>query len=207
MKSIAFLGLLVLVGTVAFVKADCSPECAVEKCSITHEEIRRAMDDPDEMMKLDTEDKRNKFNCLKRECECPFLLAASNAASEFNECYEEEAEKCGQTKNMWERTSCQATVFAMCQDKTTLVSDFGCDKELTNEECLDLYTIAQFRGKLSDETLLMRVQPENKDSMIAFMKVLDAVPTELHHGEHNDSPISKDGGDWDYEMSTDPLAI
>ena len=133
------------------------------------------------------------------------MLAANNGMSDFSECYNEESAACNNVEDLWQQSACLSAAYSKCQGEGTLVDDFGCAEGLTNEECLDLYTIALFNGKLSAETILMRLQ--NRSAFEGFLKVLNTVKTEIHHGEHKESPVTEDGSEWDYSMSSDPLAV
>ena len=86
-----------------------------------------------------------------------------------------------------------------CLEESRLIEEFECGNDLTQGECVDLYSIALFKGKISREQLMARIMEDNRETMGMFIDVLDSARVEIHKEGHYESAV-KEGGEWNFEF-------
>ncbi len=186
----------------------CDIQCAQETCGWTEQEYYSGKFDP------------SKVRCAQESCGChalnapkPKLQKAScDVPCAMNTCgwtkeeyysgnFEPEKVKCAQEK-------CDCHYLAQqAPEKKSPVDNFSCHEELSMEECADLYAVAMFNGKLSEEELLQKVSVTNQENIKYFLKILNAKKTQIeHHEGHKESP-SANGKQWDFSFSQDSDAV
>lgn len=57
------------------------------------------------------------------------------------------------------------------------IDNFSCHEELSNEECADLYTVAMFSGKMTEELLLEKISVANQENIKFFLKIVNTKKT------------------------------
>ena len=145
-------------------------------------------------------------NCMNENCECGIITGlqqsldnTDQAFSDFQKCTQIEYPRCQQLEAEAERKDCIKSARFSCLEESRLIEEFECGNDLTPGECVDLYSIALFKGKISKEQLMARIMEDNRESMSIFLDVLDSARVEIHPYGHYESAV-KEGGEWNFEF-------
>lgn len=57
--------------------------------------------------------------------------------------------------------ACIKDVTTQCAKESKLIEEFDCEEGLTESECLDIYTIALYHGKVSEADIMAKIRPDN----------------------------------------------
>lgn len=101
---------------------------------------------------------------------------------------------------------CLTEARTKCFEESTLIDQFQCDSRLSQQDCIDIYSVALFHSKIPKEELLQRISFDNQEDIGYFLDLLNTVRVEIHSAPHT-KEATVHGGDWNYEFGEDVQAV
>jgi len=141
---------------------------------------------------------------MNQNCDCGISVEGlinfateDQAISDFQQCTETEYPRCLSIAGQDEQRACVKSARFKCLEDSRLLEEFQCSAGLTDSECLDLYTIVLYRGKMTKDQLFSRIQEENLRNMKYFVDILETA--RIQHEAHYESPILENG-EWNFDF-------